>query len=811
MGHVSWSAIIIRLIIYSIVFVGGLWLIGAPAQAAARGADSPSDGAGTATLGEHSQSPKSRTGLQMSRVAGASPHTSAPDPSNSHKLPEGFGDSLASRDWQRYGGTEQSPTSAPLAVPGDENWSGLFGLPGANNYVNAIAVDGGGTLYAGGIFTATGGIPATYVAKWNESGSWSALGTGTNSYVDALAVDGSGNLYAGGFFTTAGGMTVNRIAKWNGSSWSALGNGLNNTVFALEVDGSGNLYAGGDFTQICGNAACNSGNTAANRIAKWNGSSWSALGSGVDSTVYALTVNGSNLYAAGWFITAGGTTVNNVAMWNGSSWSALGYGLDSGVFGLAVDGSGNLYAGGAFTLKCSNAACSSGTAANHVAKWNGSSWSGIGSASMNGDVYMLKIDGSGNLFAGGDFSYSNVHYIAKYNGTWSNLGSGMNWDVLGLALDGAGNLYAGGYFATAGGRSVNYVAKWNGSAWSELGYGMNSVVDAVAVDGSGNMYAGGTFTKAGATNANLIAKWNGSGWSALGSGMDGSVKALTVDADGNLYAGGYFVSADGTTVNYVAKWNGNSWSSLGGGMNGGVLALLAHSNGYLYAGGLFTNAGGTSVNHIAMWNGSSWFPIGNGVNGTVNALAIGGGTLYAGGEFTQLCGNAACNTGQVIANHVARWNGSWSPMGYGVNDKIFALAGDIYGNMFAGGWFTQVCGNAACNGGNTTMNHIAKWGLTDWSSLGSGTNGSVGALAMDGSGNLYAGGSSNITKWNGSNWSALGSGVNAQILALAAGGGMVYAGGMFTTAGGKASSRIAQWSIPASVPSFRIYLPIIVR
>ena len=43
--------------------------------------------------------------------------------------------------------------------------------------------------------------------------------------VAALAVSG-GTLYAGGNFTTAGGSAANYIAQWNGSSWSALGSGI---------------------------------------------------------------------------------------------------------------------------------------------------------------------------------------------------------------------------------------------------------------------------------------------------------------------------------------------------------------------------------------------------------------------------------------------------------------------------------------------------------------------------------------------------------------------------------------------------------
>ena len=66
------------------------------------------------------------------------------------------------------------------------------------------------------------------------------------------------------------------IAKWDGSSWAALGSGLNGSVHALTVfdDGGGPaLYAGGSFTSA--------GGVAASRIAKWDGSSWAALGSGM--------------------------------------------------------------------------------------------------------------------------------------------------------------------------------------------------------------------------------------------------------------------------------------------------------------------------------------------------------------------------------------------------------------------------------------------------------------------------------------------------------------------------------------------------
>ena len=59
--------------------------------------------------------------------------------------------------------------------------------------------------------------------------NWISMGglPGADDRVYAAVVDGSGNLYIGGGFTVVGGVVANRIAKWNGSAWSALGSGMN--------------------------------------------------------------------------------------------------------------------------------------------------------------------------------------------------------------------------------------------------------------------------------------------------------------------------------------------------------------------------------------------------------------------------------------------------------------------------------------------------------------------------------------------------------------------------------------------------------
>jgi hypothetical protein len=342
------------------------------------------------------------------------------------------------------------------------SWSALGDGDGMSSSVWALVPDRGGNLYAGGNFTTAGDVIANHIAMWDGS-SWSPLGGGMDGGVYALALDGSGELYAGGWFTTAGGVSANRIAKWDGSNWSALGSGMDGPVSALALDGGGNLYAGGNFTTA--------GGVIANRIAVWDGSSWSALGSGMGGTdypdVYTLALDGSdNLYAGGWFTTAGDVSANYIAMWDGSNWSALGSGMDGPVSALVLRGDGKLYAGGLFTT-------AGGVSANHIAMWDGSSWSPLGSG-MNGsawphDVYALALDGSRNLYAGGWFTAAgsvSANHVAMWDGScWSALGSGMDGPngptVYALAPDGSGGLYVGGWFTTAGGKPSSSIARWS--------------------------------------------------------------------------------------------------------------------------------------------------------------------------------------------------------------------------------------------------------------------------------------------------------------------------------------------------------------
>jgi len=326
-------------------------------------------------------------------------------------------------------------------------WSSLSS--GLNGIVYTIAVSGS-DVYVGGSFTTAGGSPASNIAKWNGS-SWSALGDGITGTVYALAISGT-DLYVGGNFSSAGGTSVNNIARWDGSSWYSVGDGFDAPVQSIAVSLT-KVYAGGQFTH--------SGSTSINRIAQWNGSSWSALGSGVDDIVMAVHVSGSDVYAGGYFYNAGGNPAKLIAKWDGSNWSALGSGLGNGysdvVICITSDGS-TVFAGGTYSDN------------KFISSWDGSNWTSLPSSGigLNNWVYSLVIY-NGTLYAGGNFTLSagsTVNHVAKWNGTsWTALGNGTDDQVRALAVSTAeGRMLVGGGFTNVDGSiSANHIAGFTDS------------------------------------------------------------------------------------------------------------------------------------------------------------------------------------------------------------------------------------------------------------------------------------------------------------------------------------------------------------
>ena len=354
--------------------------------------------------------------------------------------------------------------------------------------------------------------PSGWIGVWSAL-LWTNLASGVSDQLNALAVDSGNNLYAGGFFTTAGGQSANAVAQWDGIVWTNLGSGADNTVWALSVGMDDTLYAGGQFTTV--------GGVGANAVARWDGSIWTNLSSGVDFEVRALHVStNNNLYAGGWFTSAGGISANCIARWDGAAWTNMGSGMSDYVLALSEDQAGNLYAGGWFET-------AGGVTANCVAVWTGGGWTNL-DVGMNDYVYALTTDTNGWLYAGGAFTNAGgnaANYVARWDGSaWTNLGAGLDSEVHALYMDTNGVLFAGGSFTNADSLEVNYIAQWDPvvSAWTNLSSGMSNTVLALAKDRGDNLYAGGAFTNADGLVANRVAEWGRAALSGV-SPISGSV------------------------------------------------------------------------------------------------------------------------------------------------------------------------------------------------------------------------------------------------------------------------------------------------
>jgi hypothetical protein len=409
-------------------------------------------------------------------------------------------------------------------------------------------------------------------------------------------------------------------------------------------------------------------------------------------------------------------------------------------------------------------------------------------------VNAISFASTTNIVIGGNFNTNGLSRIAQWNGTsWGPIGSGLGGAVLSIARGFGASLVAGGLFTNAGALPASGVALWDGSAWFALGPGLDPPVNRVAVDAFGIIYAAGDFEYSGPTTnfpVKRIARWTGSAWQQIGSsGLGNEVRALQVVSSNNIYAGGTF-------ANYVSRWNGTTWTAVGGGVYYFVNDLFLEGLTVLHAGGVFWEAGGRAVSGVATWNGSTWTNLGQGFRSYNDALVT--ATASDGTNHYAACRNFQYISPSSYVTDLFRWNGTnWLPMGPGFPGTVLALAISSTGQVFVGGDFTDI--------GGATVPNVARWNGAAWTNAGLGLNATVRTLLPDASGGLMAGGDffssggvttvNRVAYWNGTGWAAMGAGFDASVRALEReAGGTVYAAGSFTTSGTATNRRIARWT-----------------
>ena len=318
--------------------------------------------------------------------------------------------------------------------------------------------------------------------------------------------------------------------------WNAMNGGVNNDVNEIALGTKGEVYICGAFT-VANVSGTLDPNRAAHGICYWDGEKWVSIssspltGGAGTATINSVDVapNG-NVYVTGDFTNIGGVAANYIAYWNGTTWNALGTGLNSNGLTVRVAPNGDVYVGGGFTT-------AGGVSCVRIARWDGLQWRRVGQfGGLNDLVQAIEINKDGStIYVGGDFTDQNgfaasaLLAVASYNtatGLFSAMGSGLNQTVYSLALADSGVLYAGGNFTASGSDEISYIGQWNGSAWLPMSSGADSAVQKVSLSPNGNVLAVGAFTRIGSVDARFIALWNGSTFVNLD---------LNISASGSYY------------------------------------------------------------------------------------------------------------------------------------------------------------------------------------------------------------------------------------------------------------------------------------
>jgi hypothetical protein len=318
---------------------------------------------------------------------------------------------------------------------GVQRWNGVSWSPlGSLGNVGSLVQMPNGDVVAAGTLVLPGG---QHLARWDGT-SWSSFGTSPDGGLSRLKVAQNGDLLVVGGFVSVGGQPIAGIARYDGVTWQGLGGGMFNPVDCVEELPNGDLVAGGRF--VAAGGAPGAGGTPADQVARWNGTSWLPMGTGLAAITpnslgpvrTLLALPGGELVAGGDFQPGGGNAgMNRVARWNGASWSSLRPGTAGAVLSTVETSSGQRYAVGSFAVI-------EGVVASRVA--------------------------------------------VRTNGVWQPLGSGANNTVHAVLPLPNGDLVIGGAFTEAGGVPCNRVALWDGSSWSALGAGLPATVRSLAVD-----------------------------------------------------------------------------------------------------------------------------------------------------------------------------------------------------------------------------------------------------------------------------------------------------------------------------------------
>ena len=348
---------------------------------------------------------------------------------------------------------------------------------GANNTVQALAVQPDGKIVIGGSFFAVNGTARNRIARLQADGSldtdFMASGNGPNNSVETLALQPDGKVILGGSFTEVTGMPRGRIARLdpNGllDATFITPVGANNVVYETALQSDGKVLLAGAFT------TCNG--TSRNRVARLlaDGSLDDTFdpGTGANATIWTMALQpDGKVLISGDFSTINSAPRNRLARLNADGsldgTFNIGSGLNGAANAITVLPDGKILIGGAFTT------------------YNGGTRNRLARLQSNGVL--------DPAFTGG---------------------TGLDQTPWALAVQPDGKILIGGEFSVINGKSLGRIARLNANGGQDLTFklssGANNLVSSVGLLPDGHIVAAGNFTVLDGYNRARVAFLNSDG------------------------------------------------------------------------------------------------------------------------------------------------------------------------------------------------------------------------------------------------------------------------------------------------------------
>ncbi len=537
-----------------------------------------------------------------------------------------------------------------------------------------------------------------------------------------------GTLYVGGSFNSvapntgggvaldvASGLPTRRFPKVDGN------------VEVIVADGHGGCYLGGSFTHLDGESRVGLAHVGADgRLTAFRADC---------GIVYDLALKGDTLFAGGYFNAVNGVARASLAALDARTGEALPWTADANqdVRVLEIHG-GTLYAGGTFFSIAGQRRtylASFDLASGALTDWDPNPYN---------TVHAIAADDS-TVYAGGDFTW--VHGVARHffaaidarTGALRDWAPEPNGSVFTLKLVDH-TLYALGWFNTIGGVARNGAAALDTRTGAALPWVSDSTIGRlVAIDVHGpTMLAGWYSATPLADGLAVLDSRTGAlaGWNRPAINL---VNAVALEGD-VAYVGGNFVwFGEALPRHNLAAFDLSTGSALAWNPSpdGDAVTALAECQGTLFVGGDFTNIGGAPGAGLAAFDTRSGRKLAADVStdGTVEALESDGTRMYVGGTFTRVGGAERHNLAAVGPHgDVLNWRS-------GADGTVSAIATGR-GRVYVGGDFGRLGGNAGTDSTRAFLGALdAATGAVDaWDPRPSGA---VSALALS-QRSLYVGG-----------------------------------------------------------------------